>query len=159
MRGKNHGIAANLTFDNRSVYRNTGISQTAPLYLYPTEFPHRVTPPNKTPTNRAASTSTPSSTPACRPSPRTRPMTPRMRLRSSTTSLARCTARPAAPPMPSSFRSTSPAAHGPPRPKWLYDRKGRALRFDDVKHHQRILKIRSETDRIMQTITMTLEAS
>lgn len=45
-----------------------------------------------------------------------------------------------------------------PAQKWLKDRKGRALSFDDVKHYQRILKILSETDRIMQTITMTLEA-
>lgn len=43
-----------------------------------------------------------------------------------------------------------------PAQKWLKDRKGRALSFDDVKHYQRILKILSETDRIMQTITMTL---
>ncbi len=46
-----------------------------------------------------------------------------------------------------------------PAQKWLKDRKGRALSFDDVKHYQRILKILSETDRIMQTITMTLEAA
>lgn len=45
-----------------------------------------------------------------------------------------------------------------PAQKWLKDRKGRALSFDDVKDYQRILKILSETDRIMQTITMTLEA-
>jgi len=44
-----------------------------------------------------------------------------------------------------------------PAQKWLKDRKGRALSFDDIKHYQRILKILSETDRIMQTITMTLE--
>ncbi|MCA3323715.1 MAG: N-6 DNA methylase, partial [Roseomonas sp.] len=43
-----------------------------------------------------------------------------------------------------------------PAQKWLKDRKGRALSFDDVKHYQRILKILSETDRIMKTITMTL---
>ena len=45
-----------------------------------------------------------------------------------------------------------------PAQKWLKDRKGRELSFDDVKHYQRILKILSETDRIMQTITMTLDA-
>lgn len=45
-----------------------------------------------------------------------------------------------------------------PAQKWLKDRKGRALSFDDVKHYQRILKILCETDRIMQTITMTLGA-
>lgn len=43
-----------------------------------------------------------------------------------------------------------------PAQKWLKDRKGRALSFDDVKHYQRILKILSETDRIMQTIEMDL---
>lgn len=43
-----------------------------------------------------------------------------------------------------------------PAQKWLKDRKGRALTFEDVKHYQRILKILSETDRIMQTITMKL---
>jgi predicted helicase len=45
-----------------------------------------------------------------------------------------------------------------PAQKWLKDRKGRALSFEDVKHYQRILKILSETDRIMRTITMTLDA-
>jgi len=44
-----------------------------------------------------------------------------------------------------------------PAQKWLKDRKGRALSFDDVKHYQRILKILSETDRIMQTIEMDLK--
>ncbi len=44
-----------------------------------------------------------------------------------------------------------------PAQKWLKDRKGRALTFDDVKHYQRILKILSETARIMATITMTLD--
>jgi Type ISP C-terminal specificity domain len=44
-----------------------------------------------------------------------------------------------------------------PAQKWLKDRKGRALSFEDVKHYQRIIKILSETDRIMKTITMTLE--
>jgi hypothetical protein len=33
----------------------------------------------------------------------------------------------------------------------------RAMSFEDVKHYQRILKILSETDRIMSTITMTLD--
>ncbi|KAF0280128.1 N-6 DNA methylase [Spiribacter aquaticus] len=36
-----------------------------------------------------------------------------------------------------------------PAQKWLKDRKGRTLSFDDIKHYQRILKILSETDRIM----------
>lgn len=46
-----------------------------------------------------------------------------------------------------------------PAQKWLKDRKGRELSFEDVKHYQRILKILSETDRIMQTITMTLDTA
>jgi predicted helicase len=43
-----------------------------------------------------------------------------------------------------------------PAQKWLKDRKGRALSFEDIQHYQHILKILSETDRIMATITMTL---
>ncbi|MGB0629503.1 MAG: type ISP restriction/modification enzyme [Alphaproteobacteria bacterium] len=43
-----------------------------------------------------------------------------------------------------------------PAQKWLKDRKGRPLSFDDIKHYQRILKILAETDRIMKTIIMTL---
>ncbi|ORE94924.1 adenine-specific DNA methyltransferase [Aurantimonas sp. 22II-16-19i] len=43
-----------------------------------------------------------------------------------------------------------------PAQKWLMDRKGRVLSFDDVKHYQRILKILAETDRIMRTIEMKL---
>ena len=43
-----------------------------------------------------------------------------------------------------------------PAQKWLKDRRGRALGIDDIRHYQRILKILSETHRIMQTITMTL---
>ena len=42
-----------------------------------------------------------------------------------------------------------------PAQKWLKDRKGRVLSFDDVKHYQRILKILAETDRIMGEITMS----
>jgi hypothetical protein len=45
-----------------------------------------------------------------------------------------------------------------PAQKWLKDRKGRELSFDDVKHYQRILKVLSETDRIMKTIQLTLDA-
>ncbi|WP_150633561.1 type ISP restriction/modification enzyme [Pseudomonas fluorescens] len=41
-----------------------------------------------------------------------------------------------------------------PAYKWLKDRKGCKLSFDDVKHYQRILKVLSETSRIMDTITM-----
>lgn len=46
-----------------------------------------------------------------------------------------------------------------PAQKWLKDRKGRALSFADVQHYQRILKILSETDRIMKTITMDFQAA
>jgi predicted helicase len=43
-----------------------------------------------------------------------------------------------------------------PAQKWLKDRKGRTLSFNDVKHYQSILKILSETDRIMQDIDRSL---
>lgn len=45
-----------------------------------------------------------------------------------------------------------------PAQKWLKDRKGIAISFEDVKHYQRVLKVLSETARIMKTITMTLDA-
>ena len=43
-----------------------------------------------------------------------------------------------------------------PAQKWLKDRKGRALSFDDVMHYQRIIKILCETDRIMKEIQLPL---
>ncbi len=43
-----------------------------------------------------------------------------------------------------------------PAQKWLKDRKTRSLSFDDIRHYQKIIKILSETDRIMKTITMPL---
>ena len=43
-----------------------------------------------------------------------------------------------------------------PAQKWLKDRKGRMLDYEDVQHYQRILKILAETDRIMKTIEMPL---
>ena len=43
-----------------------------------------------------------------------------------------------------------------PAQKWLKDRKGRELNYGDVTHYQRILKILSETDRIMGTINMEM---
>jgi hypothetical protein len=46
-----------------------------------------------------------------------------------------------------------------PAQKWLKDRKGRALDYEDVQHYQRILKILAETDRIMQTIDIPLEVA
>jgi hypothetical protein len=43
-----------------------------------------------------------------------------------------------------------------PAQKWLKDRKGRILTYDDQRHYQRILKILAEADRIMRAITITL---
>lgn len=40
--------------------------------------------------------------------------------------------------------------------KFLKDRKGRELSFEEIKHYQKIIKILSETDRIMKTIEMPL---
>jgi hypothetical protein len=44
-----------------------------------------------------------------------------------------------------------------PAQKWLKDRRGRALSFDDITHYQRIIKILSETDRIMREIELPLQ--
>ncbi len=44
-----------------------------------------------------------------------------------------------------------------PAQKWLKDRKGRALTYDDIRHYQRIIKILAETDRIMRTIEVPLD--
>lgn len=41
-----------------------------------------------------------------------------------------------------------------PAQKWLKDRKGRALSWDDIRHYQKIIKILAETNRIMSEITM-----
>ncbi|MBK1694123.1 DNA methyltransferase [Chromatium weissei] len=41
-----------------------------------------------------------------------------------------------------------------PAQKWLKDRKGRELNFADIKHYQAILKVLSETYRIMRTIQL-----
>lgn len=43
-----------------------------------------------------------------------------------------------------------------PAQKWLKDRKGRVLSWDDIGHYQKIIKILSETDRIMQEIDLPL---
>ena len=43
-----------------------------------------------------------------------------------------------------------------PAQKWLNDRKGRELSWDDMQHYQKIIKILSETDRIMKTIKIEL---
>ena len=39
-----------------------------------------------------------------------------------------------------------------PAQKWLKDRKGRALSFDDIEHYRRIIAVLTETKRIMDTI-------
>ena len=39
-----------------------------------------------------------------------------------------------------------------PAQKWLKDRKGRTLDFQDVKHYERIIYVLQQTDRIMQQI-------
>ena len=39
-----------------------------------------------------------------------------------------------------------------PAQKWLKDRKGRALSLDDIKHYQKIIKVLSDTNRIMQQL-------
>ena len=43
-----------------------------------------------------------------------------------------------------------------PAQKWLNDRKGRELSFDDRMHYRKIIHILMETDRIMNTIEMDL---
>ena len=44
-----------------------------------------------------------------------------------------------------------------PAQKWLKDRKGRTLSFDDIRHYQKIIRILSETDRIMKEIDLPLD--
>ena len=39
-----------------------------------------------------------------------------------------------------------------PAQKWLKDRKGRKLEFDDIAHYQKIIVALAETDRIMKEI-------
>lgn len=43
-----------------------------------------------------------------------------------------------------------------PALKWLKDRKGEALGWNDIRHYQKIIKILAETDRIMQEIELPL---
>ena len=43
-----------------------------------------------------------------------------------------------------------------PAQKWLKDRRGRVLSWDDIGHYQKIVKILSETDRIMKEIELPL---
>lgn len=44
-----------------------------------------------------------------------------------------------------------------PAQKWLKDRRGRALSWDDIGYYQKIIKILAETDRIMKEIELPLE--
>ncbi|WP_172595089.1 type ISP restriction/modification enzyme [Sphingopyxis sp. FD7] len=44
-----------------------------------------------------------------------------------------------------------------PAQKWLKDRRGRALSWDDIGHYQKIVKILIETDRIMREIALPLD--
>lgn len=46
-----------------------------------------------------------------------------------------------------------------PAQKWLKDRRGRALSWDDIGHYQKIIKILTETDRIMKEIEFPLSTS
>jgi len=39
-----------------------------------------------------------------------------------------------------------------PAQKWLKDRKGRALSYDNIEHYRRIITVLTETQRIMSTI-------
>ena len=43
-----------------------------------------------------------------------------------------------------------------PAQKWLKDRRGRVLSWDDLGHYQKIVKILAETDRIMKQIELPL---
>lgn len=44
-----------------------------------------------------------------------------------------------------------------PAKKWLKDRRGRTLTYDDITHYQRIVKVLVETDRIMKEIELPLD--
>ena len=46
-----------------------------------------------------------------------------------------------------------------PAQKWLKDRRGRILSWDDTGHYQKIVKILAETDRIMKQIELPLETA
>ena len=39
-----------------------------------------------------------------------------------------------------------------PAQKWLKDRKGRTLEYEDIRHYQKIIRVLKETEEIMQTI-------
>ena len=44
-----------------------------------------------------------------------------------------------------------------PAQKWLKDRKGRELNFEDILHYQKIIVALTETDRIMKEIDKVVE--
>ncbi len=46
-----------------------------------------------------------------------------------------------------------------PAQKWLKDRRGRTLSWDDIGHYQKIIKILTETDRIMGEIELPLDTA
>jgi predicted helicase len=46
-----------------------------------------------------------------------------------------------------------------PAQKWLKDRKGRVLTNEDIEHYQKIIKVLSETDRIMKEIDRILQVT
>ena len=46
-----------------------------------------------------------------------------------------------------------------PAQKWLKDRRGRPLSWDDIGHYQKIIKILTETDRIMGEIELPLDTA
>jgi hypothetical protein len=46
-----------------------------------------------------------------------------------------------------------------PAQKWLKDRRGHALTYEDLLHYQKIVKILVETDRIMREIELPLETA
>ncbi|MNJ67524.1 hypothetical protein D3C77_637060 [compost metagenome] len=43
-----------------------------------------------------------------------------------------------------------------PAQKWLKDRRGRTLTFSEVKHYQKILKVISDTNSVMGSLSMTM---
>ena len=44
-----------------------------------------------------------------------------------------------------------------PAQKWLKDRKGRALDFEDILHYQKIIVALTETDRLMKEVDNVVE--
>lgn len=53
---------------------------------------------------------------------------------------------------------TFPIGGYQPAQKWLKDRKGRTLGWDDIRHYQKIIKILAETDRIMRELHLPMAA-